>query len=190
MKIKIVSFLLFFIVLNAFSQDTKMKFGLRAGLMSVNQKLSGYKSISPSLISYNFGVFAETHKINDNMVIQPSLLFTIKGNGKNNQTSGLQYEKATYSYLELPINFLFNISEKIKVGGGPYAAYFLNGKIGSESFKISSTSSLKKIDLGYNAIFQIDVSSGFGVAVNYGSSFPIKNSSMNKVIGLSLLKSV
>jgi Outer membrane protein beta-barrel domain len=188
MKKYLLGFLLL-VSIHVFGQESKVKFGIRAGGMSVKQKQSGFKNTSPSMTSYNFGVFAESAKINDNMVIQPSLLFTVKGGGKNKQTTGLQYEKATFSYIELPVNLLFELNKKIKVGAGPYAAYFVKGNIGGEAFKITSTSSLKKIDLGYNAVFQVDIASGFRLALNYGSSFPLKNTSMNKTIGISLSKS-
>jgi hypothetical protein len=160
---KITIILIFLISVNSFSQDKNVKFGLKTSILNVKQKQSSYKISTPYLFSYSFGVFAETDKINDKVVIQPNLLFSVKGGGIDNVSSGgFSINKVTCNYVELPLNFLFSNDNKLLLGGGPYVGYFLNGKIGNEPYILSQTTSLKKIDLGYNAVLQYNIKKGFG----------------------------
>jgi hypothetical protein len=177
------TFLLLFQLANA--QD-KARFGVRAGVISAKQKTGSLSS--PSLLSYSFGVLLDKPLSNQKISFQPNLLFTIKGGGATKTSSSINFIEAKYNYLELPANILFNLSEILSIGGGPYLAYALSGKVGEKEVSFDDNSSIKRIDYGYNLQAQINISKGFGLTLNYNKSFPNKNSVTNGYFGGGVFK--
>lgn len=103
-------------------------FGIRAGVNFTN--LNGKDPVGNKLenklnTGFNVGLNAEIPVAPDYFV-QPGVLLTTKGAQYSNDS------KITFSYIEVPINFLYKpvlADGKLLLGFGPYAAYAVDGKI-------------------------------------------------------------
>lgn len=102
--------------------------------------------------------------VNENLAIQPGILFSQKGSNYEIDPS----PKISLNYLEIPVNIVYKfplIAYKFLVFGGPYLAYGINGKANFNGKSNDITwgtneeeNDFKPIDLGLNI--------GAGIEIN------------------------
>lgn len=193
--------LVFFNILNA-----QIKWGIGAGPhnASVIEKNNlqdwgqQYKKNFIPLSSFHAGIFSEINlNKNENLAIQPSLLYTTKGRKFSksydstksflNDTS-LINASWKISYLELPVNLIYRVSLSSNVrfllGGGPSVSYLLNSKTSYDLINASGertsyddkmangdeVNKYKKLNWGLNALAGFDFNDRFMFTVNYSRS--------------------
>jgi len=207
MKKIFLSILLIAAISPVFAQT--VKFGISGGLnesiLSIQNNPSNNNS--SRLAGFNAGIFSDIDfgKIS----IEPGLFYTTKG--KNNISSATDaisgaifYSKSqvTYSYLQLPVNVLYNIhvgAGKFFVGGGPYLAYGLSGKgkgtttvtqngattTNDENYTLtfgSTDNDVKRFDFGLGALGGFQLNNGVSINVGYQRGLTnIENTSTNTV---------
>lgn len=109
--------------------------------------------------SYKVGFTAGLHidvPVSDMFLFQPQLNFTQKGGKVNGVESGIAVNgKATYNFLELPVNFIFRPTENLFIGAGPALAYGISGReiytFTTPTTPPQTISSDKKVKFGNNA---------------------------------------
>jgi len=110
----------------------KTSFGLRAGVnfQTLNGKNSAGEKFEHKLNTmWHAGVTADVPLASD-FYIQPGLLYSRKGAELEGES------KAVFSYLELPVNFLYKpalADGRLLLGFGPYVAYALDAYGESEA---------------------------------------------------------
>ena len=112
---------------------------------------------------------------------QPALNYVQKGSKDETTEPGYTYKvKTTLSYLELPLNVLYNTrgsKGNFFIGAGPSLSFGLSGKSSQESagekssekvkFGSSDEDDLKSFDGGANILAGYETKSGFLVSANY-----------------------
>lgn len=149
----------------AFSQ---MKYGVKAGLVSANQKWSaGGFSVSPDAkIGAVFGAFVK-FDVAENFAVQPELLYVMKGA----KMDGDIFE--TNEEVTLKLNYLsIPIMAKYYFGGfnlqaGPSFDFLLSAKGDDGGDEEDIKDELKGLDLGLAIGAGYDLSSGLGFDVRY-----------------------
>ncbi|GAA3961250.1 porin family protein [Hymenobacter antarcticus] len=137
-------------LLLATSAQAQISFGPRVGLNVTNLSYDLDGEDEPSS-KYQYGaqVGATLNAQFGNLSVQPSLLFTMKGDqakssGSESNTFGGQTFSYTYetkqslrlNYLELPVNLVYSTNGAeggFQVFAGPYVALGLSGKVKSDS---------------------------------------------------------
>ncbi|WP_298071747.1 porin family protein [uncultured Bacteroides sp.] len=110
--------------------DEPVTFGIRGGVNFAKQTASsdGYSFSPKNNVGFNFGVSVDIPMM-ESLYLQSGLYYTVKG--YKLEEDGYT-EKATPSYLELPIlaSYRYNFSEytQLQVNFGPYLAYGIAGK--------------------------------------------------------------
>jgi hypothetical protein len=156
------------------------KFGILAGpnFSSITTKNailnSDGKNTSDIIVGLRAGITADL-QLADEFYIGTGLLYAGKG-GKNKDNDNY---KATLSYLQIPINFLFKPevgSGKLNLGAGPYVAYGLGGKykgdIGNATIEYkafddeSGDLKLKRFDAGVGVVAGYEMNSGLYLGLN------------------------
>ncbi len=171
-----------------FAQSIKL--GVKAGLNESTAELGQTITTTSFLTGFNAGVFADFGF--NKLSIEPGIFYTT--NGYNSKTVVLQEPssqndfiakgKVTYSYLELPVNVLYNIhlrTSKIFIGGGPYCKLALSGSYrnyittnggeentGGKLIFGGEQGDLKKTDFGVNALAGVAFKPGLLFSLNYG----------------------
>jgi hypothetical protein len=167
---------------SAYSQFT---FGVRAGVnfQNMNGKDDAGDKVKNDLtIGFNAGVNVELPVVQD-FFLQPGLLFSTKGAKNIGEVNGL---KASISYLELPINFLYKPllgKGHLLLGFGPYVAYGIGGKIktDNESQDIKFKNKVSESDASAAYLRPFDA----GANILFGYEFDFKLSvQMNAQLGL------
>jgi hypothetical protein len=131
------------------AKSKKFSFGLFGGLSVANQKSDSWyygESNKGSNIGYCAGMLFE-FKLSKYVSLQPELLFVQKGGKGKTYTSNLYIFATTgdyitdvsvksimqLNYLEVPLNFIFNIptgkNGEFFMGAGPSVSYGLSGKL-------------------------------------------------------------
>ena len=177
--------------ITAFAQT--ISFGVKAGLnlSRLTETVSGGSVSSQTLPGFQVGGVVDLGF--QAFSIQPGVFFTTKG-GKSEetvqfttpgsgQTTITANSKVTLNYIEVPINFLYNVAagdNKFYVGAGPYVGYGLSGKgtesdnqNGSETTKTNVTfgsgqDDVKNPDFGVNFLVGFKFSQGYSIGANYG----------------------
>ena len=112
--------------------------------------------------------------IGSNFSFMPSLNFTQKG-GKYTLDDGDE-DKLSLSYIELPLNFVYNVAGKggtFFIGAGPDLALGVGGKDDFEgqktdiNFGNGDDDDLKPFEFGANILAGYELSSGLFFAANY-----------------------
>ena len=168
--------LVLMILLTSHSLFGQTKIGLTGGVAfaNVTAKLQGI-SISPKLkAGFTAGLFAD-FALSSNFSFQPAFNFVQKGYNEKDETST---DKVSYSYVEVPLNFIYN-SKGFFIGAGPSMAFGLSGKekyvdkidpTYSKNTKIkfgSGDEQIKRFELGANVLTGYKFSNGFMFSVNY-----------------------
>jgi hypothetical protein len=102
-------------------------FGATAGVNFNSLKYhDGATTIGGSGTGFHAGFFYRK-KINDNLLFQPELLFSMRGGRIKDVDSNIV---AVLSYVEIPIQVLYN-EKKFFAGGGPYFSFGVVGRFKS-----------------------------------------------------------
>ncbi len=110
--------------------DQPITFGIRGGINWAKQNVSydGYSFSPKNNVGFNVGVSVDIPMF-ESLYLQSGLYYTVKG--YKLEEDGYT-EKATPSYLELPIlaSYRYNFSDftQLQINFGPYIAYGIAGK--------------------------------------------------------------
>lgn len=176
------------------SSDSKLKFGVKAGVNFANISISydgdeDDDSDTKAVTSFHFGGYADL-SVSPAFSIQPGLTLSGKGFKEEESYSEPGYSEEGKSttnvmYLEVPVNFVYKIND-FYIGAGPYAAFALSGKnkyeytendggdITSEKeeedVKIGNgeDDQLKGTDFGINFMAGYQLKNGINLGVGYG----------------------
>lgn len=143
------------------------RFGIKAGL-NMTGKIADAAD-DPSILSnedsYNGFLIGPTVEFKlpaSCTSIDLSALFTQKG------IAFKDFGKASVSYIEVPVNFKYKIGNPkllaVYAAAGPYVSYAFSGKFTSDQF---SDIDYKKLDVGANAGFGVDLLNNFQIGANY-----------------------
>lgn len=189
------------------------KVGIRAGVNIAKLRTAdGTNSVSTdNITNFKVGGYVD-FGMAGGLSFQPGIELSGKG-GKNVYVSGNNnYEaKTNLMYVEIPVNFLYNIPVgigKIYLGGGPYAGFGISGKIKTEgtvlgvnasterdvNFGNNSGDDLKVTDFGLNFLGGLQFKGGLNLGVNYGLGLsdlaPNNNNNdvktNNRLVGITL----
>jgi hypothetical protein len=136
-------FSLLILVAFTFSAKAQVEFGIKAGAnfsnISMDFKDSDWEMATKIKPAFHFGVTADV-PFSDNFSFQPGLLYSSKGFSYDmeefietffgdlpEEASIDGYARATYNYLEVPLNFAFK-TNGLQIFAGPYVAMGLSGK--------------------------------------------------------------
>jgi len=227
MKKIILSLILIIAISPAFAQT--VKFGISGGLNESSFSATNETGVSNSFLSgFHAGVFSDINF--GKLSIEPGLFYTTKGNsskqtlifydmnaGGGSGFSGNAHIKTIYNYLELPINFLYNIPVsygKFFIGGGPYLAYGLSAKLNSKSVITPAGSSsqttyqnvsipfgsdegdIKRFDFGVGALGGLALKNGLLFSIGFehglintveGGGASLKNNTLAVSLGYEFL---
>lgn len=154
------------LVAMSFTSFAQLQFGVKAGLNYSNLNFNDDQEMDQNAkLGSQFGLFAD-YKLADKISIRPELLFSGKGNSIDNTVEALGQKietslKAKLSYIELPINIAYNVTDAISVYGGLSASYLMSAKsVGSvkttgileieEDTDVDIKDSFETIDFGFN----------------------------------------
>jgi len=197
---KIIFSLLFITVISpVFAQTVKL--GISGGL---NESILSAKSITGEddarLAGFHAGIFSDIDF--GKVSIAPGLFYTTKGqrinetlydeyyydaaNSTSSPASIKGHQNTIYSYLEIPVNVLYNMPVKYGkffIGGGPYFAYALSAKIKDETatsqngaveydnqttpLTFGGDNGLHRFDFGLGALFGLALKNGLSVNVGF-----------------------
>ncbi len=193
MKKQVLVLLTLFGTLSTYAQ---VSFGVKAGFSSAS--VSAEEADLSRLSAWHAGAIADI-SLAENFSLQPQLLVSAKGAkqkgfsetieipGFPSETVEYPSSKATLTYIELPINFLYKHEAgagKIFVGAGPYVGFGLSGKIKTDgeddgdikfdgkTFEEAGESDeaamhLKRMDAGANFLAGYELKNGLLFSVNY-----------------------
>ena len=129
----IILFLLSILLYFQGQAQTKWGYKLGLGLANISYPSLPNGGSGRNLFSYQIGIINET-AIGKNMAIQPAIIFCKKGKSAVNATYPMHY-------LDVPINFIYKVSNDFQLGAGPVLSFLLiNG----------SANSYKKFEVGAN----------------------------------------
>ena len=140
-------------------------FGLN--LSTITLKTKGISTKPETPIGIHFGGFFDI-QINDNLGLEPALLFSAKGS--NYKIDTVEYSLSPI-YIEVPVMAVYSFGSdaiKISLFAGPYFACGVGG------YKIESGGELKKINFGSgsnNDLRRFDIGLNFGAGINYKGLF-------------------
>jgi hypothetical protein len=179
MKMRIIYLVVAVMLLTEVS-NAQTTFGIRGGInfQNLNGKdEDGDKLENHLKLGFHIGVNAE-FPIADEFYLQPGLLFTTKG---ATDLSGIEDFKASISYIELPIHFLFKPqlgTGRLIIGLGPYLAYAVSGKVklDGDEVDIDFTNKvdindegmffMKPFDAGADIFFGYEMAGGLSLQLN------------------------
>lgn len=172
----------------------KAQFGIKTGINFPSlQPRTSFSPNSEYEISAKFLLGMYTNIKVGNATLQPGLNFSVKGNKSVEQNNLISFgnpvpytteRNMNISYLELPINLLFDKSVKMGTfyyGGGPYAAYALGGRIRSIDKRNIYVKDSSKEDLEFGdqagqlktGDFGLNLTTGFRIknGMDFGANF-------------------
>ena len=129
--------------------------GARAGLNMSN--FSGDVEGNTTKMGFHIGVVYGT-QISESLSFTPGLLYSLKGSGLD----GVD-ESASATYLEIPLDLGYAVSDGFNINVGPYIGLLMSAKFGDLDVK----DSYKSLDFGLNvgASYDVDLVS---IGVGYG----------------------
>lgn len=170
---------LFLTVLFLAEVATAQKIGVNAGLTLPSYKISaGDVSLASGIKpGFTVGVFS-SFALNSHLSFRPGLNFVRKG-GNLKDDGDNTHHSVSYNYLELPFNFVYNVSSlagKFFIGGGPSVSFGLSGKYkitgmyeesGDVKFGFGEDDDLKPLEMGLNLLAGFQFKKGFIVSGGY-----------------------
>jgi len=149
------------------------QFGIQAGVdfYSAKQKTAGISVNSDAKAGFTAGIVYSA-SLGESFSFMPSLNFTQKG-GKLSFSG--DEEKITLSYIDLPLNFVYNV-KGFFVGAGPALGFGIGGKDKFTSGDItesedvnfgSGDEELKPLEISANILAGYKFSNGFFVTANF-----------------------
>ncbi|MFD1819931.1 Outer membrane protein beta-barrel domain-containing protein [Pseudarcicella hirudinis] len=201
---KKVLFIVLTIIGFSATSSAQVRYGIKAGanFATITASYAGSSSSSGTLIGYHGGIVLDA-PLSEKWSLQPNLLYSLKG-GKSDASSTSSGGTGKLSYIELPVNAAYHITDQFLIGAGPYVGYLLSVSNDQGS---SSTDGVNKIDYGVNAMVSYEITEGLVLGANY--SYGLANtidmnyinqqsggfgsllgdiSAKNRVIGVSLTK--
>lgn len=189
-------FLAYFIIgicIYSIAQTPAYGFTGGVSVANVREKVPGKARHSDSKVGFTLGAYLE-HTYNPHFSFQPSLNFVRKGGKGSIDNSTYDY---TFSYLELPLNFLYNLrsgANRFFVGAGPWFSAGLSGKLktndgsGEKSTDLqfgndNAKDDLRTFELGGNVLAGYKMKGGFLISADY--SFSLHNISFDQENKLS-----
>jgi long-subunit fatty acid transport protein len=178
----------------AIQANSQVKFGVKGGvnIATVSSNWQGvFAEDEPDLkstLGYHIGAISDI-SITEKFGFQPALLLSVKGA----KDEGAGYKEVTkFTYLELPLNARYNLTESFSVLAGPYLGYGLGGKstykedgeqeektdikfgsgeIDFETFDSSEEVPARALDFGINvgvgySISKITVGANYGIGLS------------------------
>lgn len=158
--------------LTSTAQDNKtVSFGAKGGLNISSVVLQeNLNTNSSSKIGAHLGAFANL-KVGKKFAFQPEILFSMQG---AKQTIDLYYNKqeanTRLNYLSIPLNFQFNIVEKVFIEAGPYFDFLLSAKGDVVSNNNYFNNQTTVVENGKNLKDYYD---SFTFGVNFGTGYHI-----------------
>lgn len=144
------------------------KVGIKGGL-NISNMITDADANENFRPGFNVGIFSWM-PITNRVTLQPELLYTTKGTDFNFDNNSLfdGKNKLKLSYIELPVKLSFNVTDKLALHAGPYAAYLLDAKLDSdvqvlEFFNISSD---EDVDRENFTDFDVGLDAGIGITLN------------------------
>jgi hypothetical protein len=143
--------------------QAQVKFGPKAGLnlSTMTFKTSGMGFDPKVLVGFHAGVISEI-PLTDVLKFQPGVLYSMKGSNYEIMDEEMSFSP---SYIEIPLNFMYDIDlegKKLGIFAGPYFAFGVGGKAKAMGFSEDITFGtgeddvMKPLDFGIN----------FGVGLN------------------------
>jgi hypothetical protein len=222
MKKQVLVLLALFGTLSTYAQVT---FGVKAGFNSASLSIDadGEDAGTSRLSAWHAGGIADI-SLAENFSLQPQLLVSVKGYKTKGYSETIEVPgadpivfeqpsaKTSFTYLEVPVNFLYKLEAgagKIFFGAGPYVGFGLTGKVkvdaeGAEDGDVKfdgkkaeeleegdeAAIHVKRLDAGANFLAGYELKNGLLFSVNYGLGLtnldPNGNKSKNGVIGISV----
>ena len=195
---KILLTLITIVAVNA-TVNAQMRFGVKGGVNLANVSTSEKSVTYNSALGFHAGIVLDA-PLSESISIQPNLLYSQKGFSLD--ASGVT-AKATFNYIEIPVNFLFHVTDALTIGAGPYLGYALsasakatfNGQ--SQTTDVDFDNKSQRIDYGLNITAGYEVIEGLVVSANYSLGLANLNKDAtssstitvkNNVIGFSVTK--
>lgn len=169
--------------------QAQVRFGVQAGaaFASLNSEIDGEDQDFESRIGMTLGFLADV-PITDNFVFQPALNYVQKGGKMEETESGVTVrESLTFSYIELPLNFVYRSAPEsgFFAGIGPVIGFGVGGKT---KFKMSGgggpdieeeedinfgsgEDEVKPLEIGGNIVAGYQLPNGVFIAANYNMGF-------------------
>jgi Outer membrane protein beta-barrel domain len=196
---KILLTLITIVAINA-TVNAQMRFGVKGGLNLANVSITNASGITPKSSLFFHGGIVLDASLSESISIQPNLLFSQKGYSLD--ASGAT-SKATFNYIEIPVNFLYNATDALTIGAGPYLGYALSGSAKTtingqtRTDDIDFDNDAKRVDYGLNITAGYEVIEGLVISANYSLGLANINKDVttsstntikNNVIGFSVTK--
>jgi len=182
MKYLLRAFVICALLVFSMQTQAQVKFGVKAGMnfdnIAQNFAESDWETATKMRLAYNFGVTVD-FGLSDDFSLQTGLMYTSKGysiNLKEEFEEDLDgYFRASYNYLEIPVNFTYKISG-FQVYAGPYVAIGIGGKMKYDvSFDGESESDEVKLKPVFGEVGDGDLADDEDAfsALDYGLNFGI-----------------
>jgi hypothetical protein len=180
-----------------------IKGGVNFATMSSSSSGSSSSVSTGTLTTFSAGIFVD-FKAGSNWSVQPALLYTGKGASESaSNENGSYTAKAKLFYLQVPLNFVYNVPVAVGtfyIGAGPYVAYGLsakleahgNGQTVSQDIEFGDgEDQYKRIEAGATALTGIKFKQGLLLNLNYDLGLTsISNqtnvNTKNRVFGISV----
>jgi Outer membrane protein beta-barrel domain len=195
---KILLTLITIIAVNA-TINAQMRFGVKGGVNLASISTSDKTVSTSSALGFHGGIVLDA-PLSESISIQPNLLFSQKGFSLD--ASGIS-SKVTFNYIEVPVNFLFNATDALTIGAGPFLGYALsasakttfNGQ--TQTTDVDFDNKSQRVDYGLNITAGYEVIEGLVISANYSlglaninkdATTSSTNTIKNNVIGFSVTK--
>ncbi|MFD0792281.1 porin family protein [Mucilaginibacter litoreus] len=180
-----------------------IKGGLNLASLTSSSNTSSSSITTGTLTSFSAGIFVD-FKAGSNWSVQPALLYTGKGAKESGEFDETNITiKAKINYLQLPLNFVYNVNSvagTFYIGAGPYLGYGLSAKLEGNSNGQSESDDIgfgdgedqyKRIDAGATALIGYKFKQGVLLNLNYDLgltdiSNQSSSSTKTRVFGISV----
>jgi opacity protein-like surface antigen len=175
MKVDYVFLFLVLFLPVSLDAQSKMQFGIRAGLNTVNNvqvpKETGSREEYGYRLGYHIGILTKI-QLAEKLLLSPELIFNNKGSqfSGDNTSSRSGDGKVHYNYLTLPILLEYRPFSKLSFQFGPEFGYLLSAKtkFGSETLDLFDW--WKSLGVDYN---RFEFGLGFGTEYLFTEEFSL-----------------
>lgn len=168
--------------------SSQLTYGGRLGLNLANISGDFEEGDSPSTLTSFYLGGAVNYELSEKLFLAPELNFSVKGAASKYESTLTFFgvttttkvdAKSTMSYLEIPINVGFKISDALSVKAGPYVGILMgakqkgssestvNGVTTTTDIDDNSKEGLSSTDFGVNFGLGYAMASGFGVEARF-----------------------
>lgn len=160
------------------TSNDKIRWGVKFGIAISNpaaqyltDTIYGFSNKTSSRTGIMGGFFLRA-AINKKIYLQPEMLMVSKG------IIGFDGRGKSFTYLEFPINLLYN-SNGFLIGGGPALAYLIGTHYYYYSYA-NDGGGFRKFDMGINFLAIYEAPIGFSINLHY--TYGLLNTSNNKAV--------